>query len=732
MYNYKLLCSTVFAVSFYALSGTAFAGSCPGAGLNTISTAITTTCNLAAGESVEINTGGSIIKNTSTASLSPIYARIDGTIDHITNDGTIENAGGSAIYLGEGTSTTGTNFDHNVTLNNFTNNGTIQNTSRGLYLNSVIITNDLINNGTIDTSSISIFIVDDTRLIGDIINNGTIKSSASNAFHTTNAPGNGTADLQGKIKNYGIFSGNGYAIFTGTGGITIQGGIYNYTGADMVGAINAPTSNFTNSGVLTLKSGVDLADIAESGNVSAESFVNNFTQTSGGVLRIYADNTTTRNTNYSAITVADTASVAGTINVDVQTGLPTTGTLDNVIQATTLMGSLPTVTDNSLAHKFVAVNDGSNNIDLTISSTGFSTVKETTTGGTNASRAATVIDGTAVLQDLFGSLNSSGDVVAAVNATAPLIAGDASAILGTSLSATNRIIQARIEGSSGMSTGNNPISEKYFWIKPFANLSDQEASNGYNGYNSNSYGIVFGVDGVIAQDVRLGFAVSTSKTNVTSSSSSTKQTADVNTYQLISYGSYALASDLEAHFQADLGYSSIDGKRDMYFTSTTAYSDIDNWNYHLAVGLAKGYRLSDKTTLNLIVNADYTFIDSSSYLETGAGALNLNVSGKHTDELITSLDAHMNHQLSKDLSLKTNLGIGYDWIDDQSKIATSYQGGGASFITEGYHRDPLIGNAGLGVLKTFENGMEVLGQYDLEGREDFISQTGSVKVRWAF
>jgi|GEM_PF-5343932 len=51
---------------------------------------------------------------------------------------------------------------------------------------------------------------------------------------------------------------------------------------------------------------------------------------------------------------------------------------------------------------------------------------------------------------------------------------------------------------------------------------------------------------------------------------------------------------------------------------------------------------------------------------------------------------------------------------------------------EGYNRDPLIGSAEFDVLKIFENSMEILGQYDLEGRQDFINQTESVKVRWAF
>ena len=40
--------------------------------------------------------------------------------------------------------------------------------------------------------------------------------------------------------------------------------------------------------------------------------------------------------------------------------------------------------------------------------------------------------------------------------------------------------------------------------------------------------------------------------------------------------------------------------------------------------------------------------------------------------------------------------------------------------------------SGLGLTHKADNGTEITARYDLEGQSDFLNQTASVKVRWAF
>lgn len=709
------------------LMSTAASANCPVGGVNMIGVAVTSTCNLSmAGKGVHVLQTGSIIKNgaSALANASPIYAAIDGKIGDITIDGRIENPTGggtnAGIWLVEGG--LGSIEIDNILIGS---TGIIQNVARGINLNSATVNNDIINNGLIHATGLGIYFVDETTLNASLINNGTIRSG-SNAVA---AGGLGARVIHGTFENYGTWIGATSAISVDT---VVQGGIYNHISANMAGRVSASTSDFFNDGTLTLKSGVNIANIAETGGVAAESFVGNFTQGATGILRIYADGLTTRNTNYSALTVSGTATVEGVIDVDVRAGLPTAGVLENVIQAGTLAAFLPTVTDNSITHRFEAVDDGSNNIDLMIFLTGLTNIEGTTQSGTNAGNAARILDGNVDLQGLFGNLNGSQEIAKAVETTLPIVAGDARAVVGGGANAVTRIVQARIEGNYGLSSGDDVAADGHAWAKPFVNKSDQEASSEYSGYQSTAYGIVVGADKVVADDLRAGIALSAGQTDVKARVNGAKQSADVDSYQLISYGSYNLKPDLELHFQADVGYSNIDTRREIPVISAVASGDTDNWRYHVGGGIGKALPVNEATTLNLIARADYSHNRSDGYTEKGAGLLNLSVSDDSSNEFITSVEARAVTNLDQGFAVEATLGVGYDWINDRSKVTTAYQGSAATFTTEGYERNPFMGHAGLGLSKTFENGMRLLGEYEVDAREDYLSHTASAKARWSF
>jgi uncharacterized protein with beta-barrel porin domain len=83
--------------------------------------------------------------------------------------------------------------------------------------------------------------------------------------------------------------------------------------------------------------------------------------------------------------------------------------------------------------------------------------------------------------------------------------------------------------------------------------------------------------------------------------------------------------------------------------------------------------------------------------------------------------------------LSANLGAGYDVIDEDSSITSTYAGApGAAFKTPGMDMEPWLARAGLGLTHTLANGTEVGLRYDAEARSDFTNQGASIKARWAF
>jgi len=129
---------------------------------------------------------------------------------------------------------------------------------------------------------------------------------------------------------------------------------------------------------------------------------------------------------------------------------------------------------------------------------------------------------------------------------------------------------------------------------------------------------------------------------------------------------------------------------------------------------------------------DYTSIDADSYNEKGAGALNLRVDSDTTDELVLGVNGKYNHALNDSMTLAANLGVGYDFLAEESSIGSSFVGGGAAFTTKGLDPSPWIYRGGLGLEMYYADNMEIVARYDLEGRQDYLNQTASVKLQLSF
>lgn len=304
---------------------------------------------------------------------------------------------------------------------------------------------------------------------------------------------------------------------------------------------------------------------------------------------------------------------------------------------------------------------------------------------------------------------------------------------GSTLHGMNRIIQSRQEGQHGRSSGDEFFGDKHAWFKPFGSWANQGDRKGVSGYDANTYGMVFGADAEISDSNRLGVAFAYARSNVDGNSSIARQTADVDSYQLVVYGSHNISDATDVNFQADIGRHNNEGVRNIALTSSVAKADYNSWSGHVGAGLAHTYSLSDKTSLTPSVRADYTLVRDESYRETGAGVLNLNVNRNTTEELVLGVDGKLAHVLNAKATFTANLGIGYDVINEQASITAAFAGAPtASFVTKGLESSPWLVRGGLGVVGKASETVEISARYDVEARKDFDNQTASVKVRWAF
>jgi len=347
--------------------------------------------------------------------------------------------------------------------------------------------------------------------------------------------------------------------------------------------------------------------------------------------------------------------------------------------------------------------------------------------------AARVIDATPGLLNLFTSLSGDRAVSNAASQTLPLLTGNSMIASRSTLNVINGVIQARLAASRGKSSGDVFGGDKNFWIKPFGSRATQDDNDGVSGYKAETYGVALGADAAINPALRLGAAFAYAGSNISNRSSIARQSADVDVYQLIGYGSYSLDERTEVNFQLDFGRNNNNGQRNIAFTNTQAKADYHSTTAHIGAGIGRTYAVAPQTTLTPSVRADYTWIRDSSYTEKGAGLLSLDVDGRSAEAFVIGLEGKLEHQLNERTTLTTNLGVGYDTINERASITSAFAGApGAAFVTRGIDPSPWIGQAGFGMAYRTKQGLEINGRYDAEHRSGFLNHTASVKLRWDF
>jgi T5SS/PEP-CTERM-associated repeat protein len=482
-----------------------------------------------------------------------------------------------------------------------------------------------------------------------------------------------------------------------------------------------------------------------------------YTQTSAGVLKVGASS----NSNYGKLAGAGTATFAANsaIAVDVASAnsLAVDGSLSSVVSADTLEASTFSVTDNSALFDFSAVvNDDT--VDLVIvqgttdstDSTDSSNVTSVTRYVTEQGHASSM--GAAAMLDTFvsggttgtdmdyvvtalGQLSTGVEVSNAVAQTLPLLQGATNQVSASVTQTTSRVIQTRQAVTSGTSSGDGFITDKQGWVKVIGSSAKQDELNGSSGFESKSYGVIGGIDGEMNANSSMGIALSYVDSSIESTSTSSYNSAEIDSYQVAFYGQYALGANyhnVDVSWQADLGLNQTEGFRDITFMNREADSSYDSYAGHVGAGVGRVFSVAASTALVPSLRADYYYVHNESYTESGAGALNLEVESSNAEDFILTLQGDLQHEMNDQLFISASLGIGYDMMNDAASLTASYVGGGTTFTTAGLEQSPWIVTTGLAMNYSVNDTTQITASYDVQGREGFLNQTASAKVKWLF
>jgi outer membrane autotransporter protein len=330
-------------------------------------------------------------------------------------------------------------------------------------------------------------------------------------------------------------------------------------------------------------------------------------------------------------------------------------------------------------------------------------------------------------------------VLEAVSQLLPSNPGTRSAALSGGVGAISQVVQSRAEGSQGMSSGDAMPGEKqgqifddsYMWLKGFGSMADQGTVGGITGFDADSSGLVIGLDGAPTDKDRIGLAFAYAQTDVDSKDNLNR--VDINTYQLVGYGSHSLTDDTQLSYQASYGVHQSEGSRNISIVSTIATSDFDSTSMGAGFGLLHSFKISDQLTITPSLRNDYTYMDNDGYTETGAGSLSLIVDSNDSEQWLFDLSSKAVYGLTESINLTGNLGASYDVINEQSTSLSAFAGSpGNVFTTQGLKSDPWLYSAGIGLVMETDSGTTITAHYDYSTRDDFDNQSISLKARWMF
>ncbi|MGE8499747.1 MAG: autotransporter outer membrane beta-barrel domain-containing protein [Pseudomonas sp.] len=531
------------------------------------------------------------------------------------------------------------------------------------------------------------------------------------------------------LSNGAFFDTNGYnvgvqtpGLLVGTGGLTKLGagtltiaGNNSWSGNTAISAGTLALGSYTQSGSQTLIIGV-------------------------------ADSTNFGKLNVSGVATFNNSNLA--VDVIGSPVLANNMSLAGVVTAGTLNATGFTVTDNSALFDFNATVN-SNSIDLNVMASGSGSNGTTVYRSALNNRlypalgAASVLDtqvqgaptgDMANVVTALGRLPDERSVARAAAQTLPFNAS-AQATLGA-LNTINSIFASRFApGTTGMSAGDAAMN-KNVWIRPFGSRADQDdTDDNAAGYSADTWGLAAGVEGDIGE-TQIGIAYAYANTQVDGNTHLTGAgtSADIDSHVIALYGSRPL-NDMVLGFQADVGWNDNDSDRNLDFggLNRSASASYDSWSLHMGSSLSKVIVLDQANTFIPAIRADYTRLRSESYTERGADALSLDVDASTVEVLTFGVDGRIVHALTPNSQLEAIVGVSYDAINDDDNLVATYSGApGQSFVATGIDRGPWLARAGVGYTYSLADGTDVSIRYEANGRDDYLSQSASVKAVWSF
>lgn len=649
---------------------------------------------------------------------------------------TIVNVKNSTI----GESVRGANISGSTTLIGDYSIGNIQlNVENSTVVNEIVSVGSGVSAGDIEinikgsssigTSGDGWLIAGTSRNVGNSVKNTTINLNTDGAENTINVGGYVTSGSRYKDGGVGSVTGNAQLNILGggtvnvgalNGGITVNGDSVSGTSSlDIKGTTVNVTAdeNFENADG-SIK-GFDTITMDENSILTAT------------VLRTASDATVnvalTNNDTHSKIIVdtldANGATVKMTVAGEGEYDLVNAATINSDFAYNLENGLYTLVEDNGT---ITATQKSSSEV---ADSLGLSSDEASALTAATSSAGSS---GNASFDEVVSQLNQAAQMGdSSVAKEASKLGADANPVVASQEASSHdvlfSVVSNELNGAGG-AIAEGKSSGDFFkkataWVRGLFNKADHESTSKSAGFNSDTYGVAFGIDKELDNNVRAGFGYANSQTDIESVGRDT----DVDTNSLFVYAKYKPA-DWYVNTMLAYSWSEYDEKKSILGVNAGAKYDIDT----IALQSMYGYETKFKSyDLTPEFGFRYLHIDQDSYTDK----LGSKVASNQEDVLTLVAGAKIakDYTLDNGTILRPELkaALTYDLFDADNS-ANVLLANGAGYTVDGEKLDRLGFELGAKVSTFATEKTELSAGYLTRFREDYQDHTLTFDVKYNF
>lgn len=246
-----------------------------------------------------------------------------------------------------------------------------------------------------------------------------------------------------------------------------------------------------------------------------------------------------------------------------------------------------------------------------------------------------------------------------------------------------------------------------FWSKAFGSYAKQGINDGFSGYHAKTGGASFGADMLLDRNWILGAAATYARTDVEMEHFRSGDDANINSYQITGYSSYDFGQ-WYMEGMAAAAYQDFSTTRNTGL-GTIARGDFDGMQYAARVTAGTPINLPD-TDLIFTPSAgvEWNYLTQDSYMETGAGGLNMMIDDVSGYRLRSVVQAKFHSDwFYEGYKIVPSLQFGWrhEFHDEGITSTATFTGGGGQFYTPGQEAQ--------------DDSLNIGGRLDINRDQDF-------------